>query len=139
MPERQLPPLKYGEVEFTEDEQKKIDKWINSSEERKRIFQELKSCIEFQKQLSVAEGAEVKEVLRKLKEVYPQRFSEVSEDISYWVLSRTIKCNLDQISGRFCYDIVYKDRWIMILAFVVRLIIGVGIILLAILICRLKG
>lgn len=121
--------IKFGKSELSEDEQKKINKWVHAYQDRELMFDDLKRTIDFQKQLSVAKESDVNDILKNLKTGFPKHFSDIPDDIYPFVLLRALTASVSQLNLELCYAIVYGNRWIRVIALSVRVTIIVLVVL----------
>lgn len=122
--------LKYSEGEVSDQEQKKIEKWVHAYEDRQLMFENLKKTMQFHKKLSIANEADVKSILKELKEIFPNDFAEIPDSISPYLLLRVLRTSIGQLNWEMCWALANGNKWIRVLAFFIR----VGIAILSIII-----
>jgi hypothetical protein len=121
--------LKFSEGELSDDEKKKIDKWVYVNEERRLMFENLKKKIKFQKMLSIANEGNVKNILKDLQEAFPGEYDDIPDGLGSYILLRMLRTNVDYRNWEMCSKIAKSNRWIRVFAFGVRAIFIVLIML----------
>lgn len=121
--------IKFCEAELSDEEQKKINKWVHSYEDRQLIFEDLKKTIEFRKRLAVASEGNAKEILKDLKNTFPRHFSEIPDDTIPFILHKVLKSSVYQLNWEMCRAMVYGNKWIRIISLSVRVAIIILVLL----------
>jgi len=122
---------KYGEGKLNDDEKTKINKWVYGYEYRKLMFENLRKTIEFQKKLSVADEGKVKGILKELKEAFPDEYHDIPDGLGSYILLRILKTTVDYINWEMCSKIAKRYTWIRVVAFSVRVVYIILIVLIA--------
>jgi hypothetical protein len=114
--------LKYCDSGLTEEEQHRMNQWIQSGEGREEIFREIKQTIEFQKQMENAGLPEIKAILKILNHTFQDSLFDLPDNIHMFMLDELAKRNLSFFQWKLCCKIVYGRRWIRVIKVLVRLI-----------------
>lgn len=113
-----------------ETELKQVHKWVNGYFDRKIYFQDLKQLISYRNRVSNATNAkELSIILEELKSAYPKAFSEIPNETLFKILKQLLLATLNPLIFKICHKIVYGNKWIRVMAVVIRTSILILVVL----------